>query len=316
MFTFYYSQLNSIEKKIYNQYLSTLKEKKNTFIVTGNIKEENLLRSRDALFFDHAEICEQSNAMSYMFLGNMLKVELDYYFSIEDIKKYEQEIIASVINNFKFLKMLSSDYDKLKYIHDYFCNHVTYDLEEENAFNILGPLLKNRGVCQGVAMSVKLICDYLKIKCYIAYGTLKKDDGEEGHAWNVVNINDNWYHLDLTNDLNNYQFSLVSYDYFLISDSDIYKTHTPTKDFKMMPCIDNKLNYYYMNHIAFNSLSKAVDYINNAFKSRDVVRFRLLSNDEKDYFTRIFTRIKLTSYQSMKLEYVFNKHLNTYTVKI
>ena len=66
---------------------------------------------------------------------------------------------------------------------------------------IIGPLGHGVGVCEGIAKSVKILCDALGIWCMIA---LCGNNPEKGikyrHTWNIVKIGKTCYHLDATFD--------------------------------------------------------------------------------------------------------------------
>jgi transglutaminase/protease-like cytokinesis protein 3 len=62
----------------------------------------------------------------------------------------------------------------------------------------------------------------------VIYFAEDTENATEGHAWNLVKINGNYYHVDTTNDSTtedaDMSFGYVSYAYFLISTEDILKT--------------------------------------------------------------------------------------------
>jgi transglutaminase/protease-like cytokinesis protein 3 len=85
---------------------------------------------------------------------------------------------------------------------------------------IIGPLLKRKCVCDGFSKLYKLVLDELGIENYLIYGkgfvhTLS--DSEE-HAWNLVKIDNDFYHVDVTYDATLSMHDYIRYDYFLIDD--------------------------------------------------------------------------------------------------
>lgn len=65
--------------------------------------------------------------------------------------------------------------------------------------------LKRKGVCEEYALSLKKICDLLKIPCKVIHGNVRVDASEIGkvtqktnHAWNLVYINKKWIFVDAT----------------------------------------------------------------------------------------------------------------------
>ena len=62
--------------------------------------------------------------------------------------------------------MKLSEWEKEKYVHDFICENVHYDkLKKSYSHEIIGPLGQGVGVCEGIAKSVKVLCDALGIWC-------------------------------------------------------------------------------------------------------------------------------------------------------
>ncbi len=128
-------------------------------------------------------------------------------------------------------------YDQVKAIHDYLANHISYDYGGYYSGNIptssytaLGALTTGKAVCNGYALAFQLLCDAAEIDCEFVTG--KADNGSgtgyQGHAWNQVEVNGKWYNIDVTWDdpLNTtLGKEVLRYDYFLISDSQMYRDH-------------------------------------------------------------------------------------------
>ena len=94
-----------------------------------------------------------------------------------------------------------SDYDKIKFIHDYLIDNVEYDttLTDINIYNIYGALVSKKCVCEGYAKAFKYLLDEAGIDNLIVIGVGTNSSGQtEDHAWNYVKINNNWYAVDVT----------------------------------------------------------------------------------------------------------------------
>lgn len=91
---------------------------------------------------------------------------------------------------------------KEKYIHDFICENITYDkLKKPYSHEIIGPLGQGVGVCEGIAKSVKVLCDALGVWCVIAICGNNPEKGiKYRHTWNIVRIGGQYYHLDATFD--------------------------------------------------------------------------------------------------------------------
>jgi transglutaminase/protease-like cytokinesis protein 3 len=122
-----------------------------------------------------------------------------------------------------------SDLDKELYVHDYCLTNFTYEYAPDDySYTILGPILRNTAVCEGIAKYVKLALDYLGVKSIVVSGKAKNpldDSINETHAWNIVEIEYRTFHLDVTFDMT-VKAKINRYDYFNLCDDDIEKDHT------------------------------------------------------------------------------------------
>ena len=184
-----------------------------------------------------------------------------------------------------------SESEKEQYIHDFICENVHYDkLKKPYSHEIIGPLGQGVGVCEGIAKTVKCLCDALGIWCMIA---LSGNNPEKGikyrHTWNIVRIGKSYYHLDATFDNSlgrNYSHASniasdsgnagtthgdiaqhpipgnkksgkkgsastrIRYDYFNLDDKQIFRDHEPL----IAPapaCTDSAHSYYKEKKLSF-----------------------------------------------------------------
>ncbi len=95
----------------------------------------------------------------------------------------------------------TTDYQKIRYFHEAICNLTYYDgawsskgfgdiYQMYNVFN------GEPVVCEGYAKAFKYLCDQSGIGCLILEGSM----GGSAHMWNYVELDGNWYLVDITND--------------------------------------------------------------------------------------------------------------------
>lgn len=90
----------------------------------------------------------------------MAEIFPQYTFSSDEYK-HDVNLILKVANKInQKATLLSTDYEREKMIHDYLCKNVIYEDIGEESHSIVGPLLKGKGVCDGISKS-----EYLKLKC-------------------------------------------------------------------------------------------------------------------------------------------------------
>jgi hypothetical protein len=145
-----------------------------------------------------------------------------------------------------------SQTDKILYIHDFICQNVRYDkLKKEYSHEIIGPLGQGVGVCEGIAKTVKILCDALGIWCIIALSDANEEKGiKYRHAWNVIRVDGQYYHLDATFDNTLGKSEMVRYDYCMLSDRQIFHDHEPVI-WQVPSCVDGDHFYYRMKKLSF-----------------------------------------------------------------
>ncbi|MCM1261204.1 MAG: hypothetical protein NC313_00680 [Butyrivibrio sp.] len=122
------------------------------------------------------------------------------YLSTIEEELYTDATVAQLVPQFN----TGSTYDKIKAVHDYICNTVSYSHETAagaaNFQSAYDALYYKTTVCSGYALLFQKFMDYMGIPCYVARGTMNG----VGHAWNVVNVDGQWYYIDCTNDDQDY----------------------------------------------------------------------------------------------------------------
>lgn len=149
---------------------------------------------------------------------------------------YTDEQIIEINNKIdllisKLIKNNMSDIEKIRTIHDYIINNTKYDVEraeqvknnQNNSIHIsntaYGVLFNGKAICGGYTDTMALFLDRLGFKNYkISSAT---------HIWNVVLINNEWKHLDLTwDDPISENRDILEHNFFLLSDEELENMNT------------------------------------------------------------------------------------------
>lgn len=127
-----------------------------------------------------------------------------------------EKIIGKEIND----KMTNKE--KIKKIHNYIINNTKYDKDRSDnkitkysSDNAYGVLTENYGVCGGYTDAMMLFLEQFGIKSIRI--------SSENHIWNYVNLDDEWFHLDLTWDdpISSNNKDILDDTYFLINDEEL-----------------------------------------------------------------------------------------------
>ncbi len=144
---------------------------------------------------------------------------------LQQVRHKADQIISAVI------EPGMSDFEKLLILHDYIVENASYDTDIHLVGEVLpeshaayGVLIRGKGVCESYAKALKLLLDRLNMECLFVSGIAKG----ERHAWNMVKIGGDYYHVDATwNDpIMDDGTEVLRHDYFNITDEEIGATHT------------------------------------------------------------------------------------------
>lgn len=184
------------------------------------------LEDVETVAFDNELLSKINNYVHpYNSFSNMnTKVASNGEISIVVTHKYTEEKMVEINN--KVTSILSelqlgglSEKDKISEIHNYIINNAKYDNEAisgESAFDsnsAYGNLIEGYSVCSGYSDAMAIFLDILKIP------NLKVSS--KNHIWNLVYVDGEWLHLDLTwDDTDNQKYSN---NFFLITKEKLFK---------------------------------------------------------------------------------------------
>ena len=138
---------------------------------------------------------------------------------LSDEDKYVLDTASEIIDSIITDDM--TDYEKELAVYNWQVEYVSYDeshfaaipsdvnVDEYNYYPY-GVLKYHSAICVGNATTFKLFMDMLDIDCMIIHST---EQGE--HAWNLVKLEDDWYHVDVTFDSG---FEGPDYAFFNVND--------------------------------------------------------------------------------------------------
>ena len=170
---------------------------------------------------------EVSNSMSLS--------ETREYFDFIDRKIEELRLIAAAGRN---------DEEKVLLLHDYMVHQYEYDYENylklmngtgevpTDSYRAGGLLANEIGVCNAYAFLTVYILNLVGVESFVT------ESREMNHAWNIVKVNGEYYHMDTTFDDPTWdRLGRVSHNLFLLTDQEISGDHQEW-DAKGIECTD------------------------------------------------------------------------------
>ena len=153
-----------------------------------------------------------------------VEMSIDKLYSDDEIAEIENKISEFESAN---VNDSMSTRDKIKAFHDYLINNSVYDQERaeaiesgndtstNNSHKANGPLIDGMALCSGYSDAMKIYLDKLGVPNYKISNT--------NHIWNLVYIDGQWLHLDLTWDdpVTSDGSNVLLHNFFLITTSEL-----------------------------------------------------------------------------------------------
>jgi len=249
--TYYYDKLNKQQQKAYYAMKAGLELLAPSFQVP-RLDGKELADIYFMLRLDHPKIF-YTVTFKYRYYPDSEYVELipEYLFPKAKIPDHQAAMEARIKKLAKQAEGLDEK-GKEQFIHDFICQNVHYDkLKKPYSHEIIGALGHGVAVCEGIAKAVKVLCDALNIWCIIALAEANPEKNiKYRHAWNVIKIGGTYYHLDATFDNTLSKDATIRYDYYNLSDTQIFKDHEPLV-WKVPACTDGDHFYYKEKKLVF-----------------------------------------------------------------
>lgn len=323
---YFYSLLSLKEKQLFELLFDGIIQRKTKF--SFNMSGVNVDNIIDALFYDCPELFNiRSWAMTY--------TDCEIWFSDPNPFLYspieETKIKSKLDDIFLSFPLGQDDFMKELSVHNYLVRACKFDRdyssraagskEECENHSMIGPLIRGLGVCSGISRAAQYLLMRLEVPVIYCTGRISGASESEGHAWLIVKIQNQYYHLDISHDVClSENMTVPRYSYFNVTDSDISQDHIIDRNkYSRLPCTSNLLNYYqrynryYTNRQQIkNSVRK---FINDAypFETKRRIDFRVASNITEDDVNAIMVDIMNTTERILGFSFSGGA-LNTYSV--
>lgn len=249
---YYYQKMTEKEQANYLKIREAVMNQKSS-LKLGKMSEETLSKLvNTAYYYD----CLTFNleGVQFMIGPSSTELYLDYWYNkesavkmLEQVDKKADAIIAKFDED-------TSTYTKIKYIHDYIIKVCTYDKEAKTAGTAYGALIAKKAKCDGYSHAFAYICRKAGIYTVNVTGYAGED-----HMWNKVYYNKKWYNVDVTwDDPESPLKDNLSYNYFMISDAQISKTHRANEiEFNIPAAKSSSRGYYTMYKLTASDTKEA-----------------------------------------------------------
>lgn len=262
---YYFKQLTEEEQRVYRELLKGIRAREKEFYLTIS-DDDSIDRSYHAVLKDHPEIFWVHNREK---IYKTTYSDSDYCVFTPGYTYTDgeiDEIQTAMEQSFQEVRALipedASDYEKVRIVYTYVIDHTQYQTGEDDQ-SIAGVFWKKSAVCAGYAGAVQYLLERLDIPCIYVDGSTK--GSTEGHAWDIVKIDQEYYYVDATNGdqpdfLNGDAAQLeehktIIYDYLCPFPEEYEKTYTPSEELTVLACTAKDLDFYVLNQGYFEDYS-------------------------------------------------------------
>ncbi|MCS1380567.1 S-layer protein [Lysinibacillus sphaericus] len=149
----------------------------------------------------------------------VIQFQFTYHISQEE-EAFTEQTLTTIVASMHGL----SELEKIQAAHDYIV--LTTEYSKDSVGSQYSPytlLSEGKGVCQAYALVLYRMLDMLGFEVQYVPGKV----GEQLHAWVLVKLDNEWYHIDVTwDDPLPDRKGEVRYNYFLVSDKQLAQDHT------------------------------------------------------------------------------------------
>lgn len=271
---FAYDRLTEAEKIWYVDMSRTLREMATNRELSGKgldagLTEGDIDKIFQCVLGDHPEYfyVEGYTYTRFTRMEKTVKLEFSGTYSVsrEEALRRASEIQDAAGEILEGISMEASDYDKVKYVYETVIRGTEYDMNAPDNQNMYSVFAGHFSVCQGYAKAVQYLLNRLGVECTMVTGTV---DTGEGHAWNLVKVDGQYYYVDATWGDASYiqdesleadilQFPEINYDYLCVNTEQLLRTHSLGNVVAVPQCTALENNYYVREGVYFTAVDEA-----------------------------------------------------------
>lgn len=327
-----YTYLSEPEKKAYEFVYAAMAEFREHIDISRTLACIDYGKVVLAVMGDHPEII-YFTASGVQIMDLLLKKYMKVFVNgnIEVVRDKSLQLEQKVDWICRYIKDSYSDRDKqIQAAYEYVQKNVSYDYEElqyvqnsgivkSNSHNAYGALIEGKAICKGIAGALALILKKLGFPCVVVSGkSALYGQKSEGHAWIIIKIEGQFYHMDATWDICKFQLLKdFAYDYFLLSDEDISFDHEWDMN-SYPPCNSDNRNYFAVNNILISNTMQLHRVIEKFLKNKEkVIQFKVryelsLPQNPEKYLENIIITIGNKNHVNVGLQYTWNENTRVF----
>ena len=227
-----YSTLSEKQKKLYKALYEGICNFDTKISVSSlNVTIDDLTVVFLALDYENPQLFWISYALGYEYnyYGNkVLDVSPKYTRTKAEAAKIEPKLKKAADKIISKALTYDKLYDRVLYIHDTLINNTDYTISGNIYIRCAdGPVLYGKALCEGYSKAFAYLCQSIGIDTICVFGV-----ANENHVWNMIKLDGEWYHVDVTFDDPTGGKPMCTHDYFCVTEKRISRDHKLKNDYK------------------------------------------------------------------------------------
>ena len=259
---YYFKQLNEEEQRVYRELLKGIRAREKDFYLTLS-QDDSIDRCYHAVLKDHPEIFwvhnhEKIYKTTYSD-SDYCTFTPGYIYTESEISEIQNAMEAGFQEVSSLIPADASDYEKVRIVYTYVIENTQYQASDDDQ-SIAGVFWKKEAVCAGYAGAVQYLLERIGVPCIYVDGSTQ--GSTEGHAWNIVKLDGEYYYVDATNGdqpdfLNGNAAQLeehktIIYDYLCPFPEEYEKKYIRSEELTVPDCTAKDMNFYVLNQGCFD----------------------------------------------------------------
>jgi hypothetical protein len=273
---YYYSQLSHREQQGYQRLLTAFQDFSGRAELHDlGLRPEEAVRAFHYVNLDHPEIFWVKWECHYRYQTapagqTVTDLEVRYHLTRQQVKESQKAIDRVAEPIFRQLRQLpGGEWEKVKWLHDTIINWADYDYSEQGPggkqecnHSIYGVFVNRMAVCEGYAEAMTWLLNRAGIDCITCLG------GD--HAWNVIRVEGEYSHFDVTwDDLGNDRAANgVCYRCFGLTTAEMDTLHGFSARFPIPACSSHRANYQLRLGLTAKNLEELHRQVRQAVRQR------------------------------------------------
>lgn len=224
----YYNHLSDKCRQVYLRLYNCAKNNTEECDVSDlDVSEQDVFKAYWSFDYDNPQFLEAGSGYEMTMIDDRISnrvrsIRISYGRTPAEVRQTEFDERAEAV--LEAARAQSSDYERLKYVHDWIVENTVYSktgaVYESEAD---GPIVYGQALCEGYSKAFMYFAQSLGYPCICSVGTANL----ENHMWNMVKIGGSWYNVDVTWDdpTNPNGAQTLRHDYFLINDAQLRLDH-------------------------------------------------------------------------------------------